>query len=124
MEKIKLELNPKKCFIWPISQGVGFCQYRIYPDHIKLKKTTALRMMRSLKRIQHLYAAGEISLERTQKTVNSYMGLMSHCDSYQLRRAIFGEYNATEWVDGWFFLQRDSDLIEARAEEKKNGRSE
>lgn len=123
-ERLKLELNPKKCFVRPIFQGVDFCQYRIYPDHVKLKKATALRMKRNLKRIQHLYAAGEISLERAQKTVNSYMGLMSHCDSYQLRRAIFGEYSATEWFDGWFFLQRDSDLIEARAEEKKNGRSE
>ena len=123
-EKLKLELNPKKCFIRPISHGVDFCQYRIYPDHIKLKKATALRMKRNLKRIQNLYAAGEISLERAQKTVSSYTGLLSHCDSYQLRRAIFGEYSATEWVDGWFYLQRDSDLIAARAEEKKNGRSE
>lgn len=123
-EKLKLELNPKKCFIRPISQGIDFCQYRIFPDHIKLKKATALRMKRNLKRIQKLYAAGEISLERAQKTVSSYTGLLSHCDSYQLRRAIFGEYSATEWVDGWFYLQRDSDLIAARAEEKKNGRSE
>ena len=123
-EKIKLELNPKKCFIRPISQGIDFCQYRVYPDHIKVKKETALRIKRNLKRIQRLYAAGEISLDRAQKTVNSYMGLFSHCDSYLLKRAIFGEYSATEWVDGWFYLQRDSDLIAARAEEKKNGRSE
>ena len=100
-EKFKLELNPRKCFIRPISQGIDFCQYRIFPDHIKLKKATALSMKRNLKRIQHLYAAGEISLERAQKTVRSYTDLLSHCDSYQLRRAIFGEYSATEWVDGW-----------------------
>ena len=119
-EKLKLDLNPKKCFIRPISHGIDFCQYRIFPDHIKLKKETALRMKHNLKRIQRLYAAGEISLERAQKTVNSYMGLMSHCDSYQLRRAIFGEYNENERVEGWFYLQRDSDLIET----KKNGRSD
>lgn len=92
-EKLKLELNPKKCFIEPISRGIDFCQYRVFPDHIKLKKATALRMKRNLKRIQHLYATGEITLERAQKTVSSYMGLLSHCDSYQLKRAIFGEYS-------------------------------
>ena len=108
-EKLKLELNPKKTFIQPISHGIDFCQYRIYPDHIRLKKATALRMKRNLKRIQNLYAEGKIDLERAQKTVNSYMGLMSHCDSYQLRKAIFGEYSDTEWTEGWFFLQRDSD---------------
>lgn len=100
-ERLKLELNPKKCFIRPISQGVDFCQYRVFPDHMKLKKSTALRMKRNLKRVQRLYAEGEIDLDRAQKTVSSYMGLFSHCDSYQLRRAIFGEYTETERFDGW-----------------------
>ena len=116
-ERLKLELNPKKCFIEPISRGIDFCQYRVFPDHIKLKKATALRMKRNLKRIQHLYATGEITLERAQKTVSSYMGLLSHCDSYQLKRAIFGEYSESEWVEGWFYLQRDSALIEAKKNE-------
>ena len=116
-ERLKLELNPKKCFIEPISRGIDFCQYRVFPDHIKLKKATALRMKRNLKRIQHLYATGEITLERAQKTVSSYMGLLSHCDSYQLKRAIFGEYSESERVEGWFYLQRDSALIEAKKNE-------
>lgn len=110
-EKLKLELNPKKSFIQPISHGIDFCQYRIYPDHIRLKKATALRMKRNLKRIQSLYAEGKIDLDRAQRTVTSYMGLMSHCDSYQLRKAIFGEYSDTEWTEGWFFLKRDSEKI-------------
>lgn len=110
-ERLKLELNPKKTFIQPISHGIDFCQYRIYPDHIKLKKATALRMKRNLKRVQRLYAEGKIDLERAQRTVTSYMGLLSHCDSYQLHRAIFGEYSDTEWVEGWFCLRRDSGLI-------------
>lgn len=80
----------------------------------KLKKKTALRMKRNLKRVQRLYAEGKIDLDRAQKTVTSCMGLLSHCDSYQLRRAIFGEYTETEWVDGWFYLQRNSDLIETQ----------
>lgn len=115
-ERLKLELNPKKTFIQPISHGIDFCQYRIYPDHIRLKKGTALRMKRNLKRIQKLYAEGKIDLERAQRTVTSYMGLMSHCDSYQLRKTIFGEYSETEWTEGWFFLQRNSEKIEEHGE--------
>lgn len=115
--QLKLELNPKKCFIRPISQGGDFCQYRVFPDHMKLKKATALRMKRNLKRVQRLYAEGEIDLDRAQKTVSSYMGLLSHCDSYQLRRAIFDEYTETERFDGWFYLQRNSDLIEVKKNE-------
>ena len=104
-DRLKLELNPKKCFIQPISHGVDFCQYRIFPTHIKLKKATALRMKHNLKRIQRLYAEGQMSLERAQKAVTSYTGLLSHCDSWQLTQSIFGE-------NGWFKLQRDSDKID------------
>lgn len=115
-ERLKLELNPKKTFIQPIFHGIDFCQYRIYPNHIRLKKATALRMKRNLKRIQRLYTEGEIDLERAQRTVTSYMGLMSHCDSYQLRKTIFGEYSDTEWVDGWFSLKRNSEKNEECSE--------
>ncbi len=115
-ERLKFELNPKKTFIQPIFHGIDFCQYRIYPNHIRLKKATALRMKRNLKRIQRLYAEGEIDLERAQRTVTSYMGLMSHCDSYQLRKTIFGEYGDTEWVDGWFSLKRNSEKNEECSE--------
>lgn len=104
-DRLKLELNPKKCFIQPISHGVDFCQYRIFPTHIKLKKATALRMKHNLKRIQRLYAEGQMSLERAQKAVTSYTGLLSHCDSWQLTQSIFGE-------NGWFKLQRNSDKID------------
>lgn len=115
-ERLKLELNLKKTFVQPISHGIDFCQYRIYPDHIRLKKATALRMKRNLKRIQRLYAEGKIDLERAQRTVTSYMGLMSHCDSYQLRKTIFGEYSDTEWTEGWFVLQRNNAEIEEHGE--------
>lgn len=105
-EKLELELNPKKTFIVPIWAGVDFCQYRVFPDTIKLKKPTALRMKRNLKRVQRLYASGEMTLERAKRTVTSYHGQLSHCDSYQLRKKIFGIYTASEWSDGWFYLQR------------------
>ena len=44
-------------------------------------------------------------LERAQKAVTSYTGLLSHCDSWHLTQSIFGE-------DGWFKLQRNSDKID------------
>lgn len=110
-ERLKLELNPKKSFIQPIDNGIDFCQYRIFPDHIRLKKRTALRMKHNLKRVQKQFAEGKIDLERANRTLASYKGLLSHCDSYQLGRTIFGEYSDTEWTEGWFVLQRNSDKV-------------
>lgn len=114
-----LELNDKTC-IRPITLGIEFCGYKIFPTHIKLRKSTALRMKRRLKEIKRLYAEGEIDLERASQTVNSYMGILSHCDSYYLRRTIFGEYSENSQVDGWFYLQRENKEPETQPEELRN----
>lgn len=117
-EKLKLDLNDKTC-IRPVTLGIEFCGYKTWATHIKLRKSTALKMKRRLKRIQEQYARGEITMERAKQTVNSYMGILKHCDSYTLKKTIFGEYSEKEWFDGWFFLQRDSDKIEALRLEKE-----
>lgn len=107
-KQLLLDLNDKTC-IRPIGQGVEFCGYRVFPNDIFLRKSTALHMKHNLKRVMRLYAEGEMTLDRAQQTVTSYMGLLSHCNSYNLKRAIFGEYSDSEWVEGWFVLQRNSD---------------
>ncbi len=110
-EQLLLQLNQKTC-IRPVGQGVEFCGFRVFPNDIFLRKSTALHMKHNLKRVMKEYAAGEMTLERAQQTVNSYQGgLLSHCNSYNLSKAIFGEYSDTEWTEGWFVLKRNSEDI-------------
>ena len=108
-EQLLLDLNEKTC-IRPIGQGAEFCGFRVFPNDIFLRKSTALHMKHNLKRVMKEYAEGTMTLERAQQTVNSYQGgLLSHCNSYNLSKAIFGEYSDTEWTEGWFVLKRNSD---------------
>ena len=104
-EKLQLDLNEKTC-IRPITLGVEFCGYKIWNTHIKLRKSTALKMKRNLKKLQNEYAAGEVTVEEAKQTISSYLGILKHCDSYSLKRTIFGEYGSSEEYEGWFFLQR------------------
>ena len=104
-EKLQLDLNEKTC-IRPITLGVEFCGYKIWNTHIKLRKSTALKMKRNLKKLQKEYAAGEVTVEGAKQTISSYLGILKHCDSYSLKRTIFGEYGSSEEYEGWFFLQR------------------
>lgn len=108
-EQLLLHLNEKTC-IRPVGQGVEFCGFRVFPNDIFVRKFTALHMKHNLKRVMREYAEGTMTLERAQQTVNSYQGgLLSHCNSYNLSKAIFGEYSDTEWTEGWFVLKRNSD---------------
>lgn len=105
-EKLQLDLNEKTC-IRPITLGIDFCGYKLWNTHIKLRKTTALKMKRKLKKLQKDYAAGEITMEEAKQTISSYMGILKHCDSYSLKKTIFGDYESSEQYEGWFFLQRN-----------------
>lgn len=89
--KLKLELNNKTA-IRPCTLGIEFCGYKVWPDHIKLRKSTALKMKRRLNHVKNQYSKGEITLEKAKDTLTSYMGLMQHCSSYRLKQKILDDF--------------------------------
>ena len=89
-EELNLQLN-RKTGINTISQGVDWVGYRVWPTHIRLRKTTAKRMKRRMRLLQKLYAQGEVSIEEVNSTIQSYMGQLKHCDSFNLRAKLFEE---------------------------------
>jgi len=95
-EKLRLNLNDKTC-VRPITLGIDFLGYKVWPTHIKLRKSSALKMKKRLKHIQKQYARGEIDFEKANSVVQSYLGIMKHCNSLRLKMKIFDE----------FLLQRD-----------------
>ena len=105
-EEMKMELNDKTC-IRPISQGIEFCGFRLWGTHVKIRKSTALKMKRNLKGVMKRYSEGKITLEHANQVVSSYLGLLKHSDSYALRTEIFGDYE--RGIEGWFVLKRKSD---------------
>lgn len=105
-EVMKMELNDKTC-IRPINQGIEFCGFRLWATHVKIRKSTALKMKRNLKGVMHRYSNGDITLEKANQVVSSYLGLLKHCDSYALRTEIFGDYEKGKL--GWFVLTKNKD---------------
>ena len=87
--KLKMKLNNETC-VRTHSQGVEWVGYRVWPTHIKVRKSTARRMKARLKYLQGLYTAGEASWEEVNASVQSYLGILKHCNSYNLREKLFG----------------------------------
>lgn len=86
-ENLRLNLN-KKTAIRPCSMGIDFVGYRIWTTHRRLKKKTAVKIKRNLKRQIERVRAGEESKERLDRSVASYRGILSHCNSYGLRQSL------------------------------------
>lgn len=105
-QELKLRLNIRKTKINTIVQGIDFCGYFVKPYRVTLRKSSCLRMKRNLKRKMREYQYGLITFEKVMQTLSSYDGILKHCDSEPLKKAIFGCVN--EYGDhegGWFVLK-------------------
>ncbi|MCL6560441.1 MAG: reverse transcriptase/maturase family protein [Firmicutes bacterium] len=87
-EKLKLNLNNKTA-IRPVTLGIEFVGYKVWNTHIKLRKSTALKMKRRLKYLKKQYERGEIEFDDVKATMASYNGLMKHCNSFKLRSKLY-----------------------------------
>ena len=94
-----LNLNNPRSNTW---DDLGF---RLWATHIKIRKSTSLRIKRNLKGVMKRYNEGDCTLEHAMQVVNSYFGLLKHCNSYALKTEIFGDYE--KGIDGWFVLTRN-----------------
>lgn len=95
---LHLDLN-KKTAIRPCSLGLEFCGFKLWPTHRKLKKQTARRIIRHVKKMCQLMQGGEITRKQFDRAAASYRGVMKHCNSFGLRRklnAIYLQYNYPE----------------------------
>lgn len=88
-ESLSLKLN-KKTSIRSEMQGVDFCGYRVWRDHIRLRKKSALKMKHRLRWLRKAYARSEpgITVRSVRDTLMSYLGMLQHCDGYRLRESV------------------------------------
>ena len=108
LEELELNLNKKTC-IRPVSQGIEFVGYRIWPHYVTIRKSTTLQMRRNLRRRQEEYRRGKISMKEAFTTLECYLGMLKHCDCKMFRKRLIED----------FVLTRDG--VEKRMGGKKHG---
>ena len=87
---LRLVLN-NKTSVRTADYGIDFCGYRVWSTHRKLRKKTALKMKRRLKYLQRAYTRRDVDFEQVNSSVQSYLGLMKHCNSYKLQKKLFSD---------------------------------
>ncbi len=70
------------------NRGVDFLGYVILPKHIKLRTKTKRRILRKLKEAVSRYKRGEISERTLNSSLQSYLGVLSHANAYDLANEI------------------------------------
>lgn len=77
-QELKLSLHPRKVKIATWTSGVDFLGWVCFPDHKVLRTTTKRRMIKKLHKNSSI------------KTKASYIGLLSHGNTYKLKSQLFG----------------------------------
>ena len=70
--KLKLSLHPDKVYIKTLASGVDFLGWVSFPQHRILRTATKRRMFRKLRQ------------NKSAETLISYLGLLSHGNTYKL----------------------------------------
>lgn len=90
--ELKLTIHPKKIEIRKYSQGVDFLGYVVFPYHTQVRKRTLRRVRRKLDIKVKLYRADQIDKTKLDATLMSYLGVLSHANTYRFSEQIKNEY--------------------------------
>ena len=90
-ENLGLQLNNKTA-VMPYDDGPEFVGRRIWPDSMRLRKATSLRMKQHLRYVREHYATGELDQDYAMSVIVSYLGLMKYCDNDALKRKVLEDF--------------------------------
>jgi len=90
--RLRLELHPRKVEIRPFHQGIDFLGYVVLPYHRVLRTKTKRRMVRKLTARLGEFFNGDIASSALNQTFQSYLGLMTHADTFELKLKIQNQF--------------------------------
>lgn len=97
-ERLHLNFNNKTA-LRPVRVGCEFVGYVIYNDHVILRKSTTLRMKRTLRKTRHDYHDNLITFKEANATMQSYLAMLSHVDCKKFKEKLLDEFVLTHADD-------------------------
>lgn len=92
IEELKLELHPKKVAIRKYDQSIDFLGYVVLPHYRVLRTRTKKRMFKKLREKINDYRNEIITKEQFNQTLQSYLGVLSHADAYNLGEELKNQF--------------------------------
>ncbi len=89
LNSLRLRLHPTKNVISPVSQGIRFLGYRVFPTHRLLVKDNVRRFRRRVRKMQREYARSQIGAEEVRQRLTSWCGHACQADTWLLRQRLF-----------------------------------
>lgn len=93
-EHLALSLHPNKVILRKYRQGIDFLGYVVLPHHRVIRTKTRKRVINKMINKREEFDSDLISQESLRQSLNSYLGILKHCNGYELENEII-------WLSGW-----------------------
>jgi hypothetical protein len=90
-QDLKIELNKRVTQVAPVTDGIPFLGFRIFPKLIRLKRENLLRMKTKIRKKEIQFKKGYVSEKNLINSVGSIIAHVSHVNSLSIRKGIFEE---------------------------------
>jgi retron-type reverse transcriptase len=85
---LRLRLHERESTVYPVTNGIPFLGFRVYPHLRRLKRRNGVAFARRFRRLRAQLAAGEITQEQLHQSVQGWLAHAAHGDTEGLRRAL------------------------------------
>jgi len=90
--KLALELHPKKIIIRKFHQGIDSLGYVVLPHYRLLRTKTRQRIFKKIEKRVKEHKKGITSQETLEQSLQSYLGVLSHADTYKLEQELKNQF--------------------------------
>ena len=86
---LRLRVHTHKHFVAPVTEGIAFLGYRVFPTHARLLPASSRRFAKLLPRLARAYAKRQVLLPKVKQRIAAWLGHATHADTFGLRTALF-----------------------------------
>jgi hypothetical protein len=92
LARLRLTVHEREAQALPVTAGIPWLGFVVYPTHRRLKRRNAVNFTRRLEHNLDLYRSGEISFAELDAGVKGWINHVRYGDTWGLRRHIFWQY--------------------------------
>ena len=90
LARLRLTLHEDSAQVRPVTEGIPFLGFSVFPEHRRLKRRKGIAFARRLRLLAARCAAGEIALDQVHAAVRGWINHVRYANTVGLRKAVLG----------------------------------
>ena len=88
LSSLRLTLHENEAQVFPTHTGIPFLGWRVYPDHLRLKRRNGVAFQRRFAQMRRHYQHGRITREQMKAGLLGWIAHVQHGQTWGLRRSL------------------------------------